>query len=79
MSDNKHALYLYKDGEGSPRLFAADSVEDAKADGWKEPDFPKSNGTEWNAEEDLHQQDIAADLAKAKEPEAEKPKKPAKK
>lgn len=88
-TEKKHALYLYKDGEGSPRLFAADDVEDAKADGWKEPEFPKSNGADWNAEDDLPQQDIAADLAKVKEAadekkaaekaKADEPKKPAKK
>lgn len=61
----KHALYLYKDGD-SPKLFAAGDVEAAKANGWKEPEFPKSNGTDWNAEADLPAQDAAAELAKAK-------------
>lgn len=66
MADKKHALYLYKDGEGSPKLFAADDVEAAQANGWKQPDFPKSNGTDWNAESDLEQQDLAADVGKAR-------------
>lgn len=72
MADNKkHALYLVKDGEGSPKLFHGDDVEAAKANGWQEPDFPKSNGTDWNREEDLAQQDAAAEGAKVrKEAEA---------
>ena len=65
-TEKKHALYLVKDGEGSPRLFAAEDVDAAKANGWAEPDFPKSNGAAWNAEDDLEQQDAAAELAKAK-------------
>lgn len=88
MTDKKHALYLVKDGEGSPKLFAADDVEAAKADGWKQPDFPKSNGTDWNAEDDLTQQDAAAgifeavkeaDAKKAKAADAATAEKPAKK
>lgn len=70
-TENKHALYLVKDGEGGPRLFHADDVDAAKANGWSEPDFPKSNGDDWNAEDDLEAQDAAANLAKAKA-EAEK-------
>lgn len=68
MSNDKHALYLVKDGEndGRPALFAAEDVEAAKANGWSEPDFPKSNGEPWNAEDDLEAQDAAAALAKAK-------------
>lgn len=66
MSETKHALYLVKDGEGSPKLFAAEDVEAAKANGWKEPEFLKSNGQPWNHEDDLEAQDAAADLAQAK-------------
>lgn len=66
MASDKHALYLVKEGEGSPRLFHGDDVEAAKANGWAEPDFPKSNGTAWNAEGDLASQDAAARLAKKK-------------
>lgn len=61
MADKKQALYLVKDGEGGPKLFAAEDVEAAKANGWSEPDFPKSNGTDWNAEDDLMQQNVAAE------------------
>lgn len=64
--EEKHALYLVKDGE-KPKLFHADDVEDAQADGWKQPDFPKSNGTDWNAEEDLDGQTAAAEFAKQQE------------
>jgi hypothetical protein len=66
MATDKHALYLVKEGEGSPRLFHGDDVEAAKANGWSEPEFPKSNGTQWNAEDDLASQDAAARLAKKK-------------
>lgn len=72
MSEKKHALYLYKKGEGSPRLFHGDDVEAAKAHGWLEPDFPKSNGAEWNHEDDLEQQDAAAEVGKARKAAAEK-------
>lgn len=65
-NEKKHALYLVKEGEGGPKLFHGDDVEAAKANGWSEPDFQKSNGTDWNAEDDLAQQDAAARLAKAK-------------
>lgn len=65
-TEKKHALYLVKEGEGAPRLFHADDVDAAKANGWAEPDFPKSNGEPWNAEEDLDAQDAAAELAQAK-------------
>ena len=58
-----HALYLTKEHE-RPKLFHADDVEDAKADGWKQPDFLKSNGTKWNDEDDLVGQDAAAEAAK---------------
>lgn len=66
MASEKHALYLVKEGEGAPRLFHGDDVEAAKANGWKEPDFPKSNGQPWNAEDDQPAQDAAARLAKKK-------------
>lgn len=67
MAEKKHALYLVKDGEGSPRLFHGDDVEAAQAHGWKQPEFPKSNGADWNAEDDLEGQDAAAEYAKAKQ------------
>lgn len=70
-TEKKHAPYLVKEGE-RPSLFHADDVEAAKANGWSEPDFPKSNGTPWNAEEDLAQQDAAAKFAKAKAESAAK-------
>jgi|GEM_PF-1098250 len=63
---NEHALYLVKDGE-HPTLFHKDDIADAKADGWKQPDFPKSNGADWNHEDDLLAQDAAAEFAKTKE------------
>ncbi len=66
MADKKHALYLWKDGEGSPKLFHGDDVEAAKANGWKQPEFQKSNGADWNHEDDLEAQDSAADIIKAK-------------
>lgn len=66
MADKSHALYLVKDGE-RVTLFHGDDVEQATADGWKQPDFPKSNGTQWNAEADLGQQDAAAEFAQASE------------
>ncbi len=65
-NESKHATYLVKEGEGSPRLFHGDDVEAAKANGWSEPDFPKSNGTQWNADGDLAAQDAAARLAQKK-------------
>lgn len=71
MSDKKHALYLVKDGE-SVTLFHADDVEQAQEDGWKRPDFSKSNGTPWNAEADLAQQDASAEFAKASDKADEK-------
>ncbi len=72
MAEKNRSLYLYKKGEERPRLFHGDDVEAAKADGWEEPDFPKSTGTEWNAEEDYPQQDVAADLLKTKQQYEEK-------
>lgn len=72
MSDKKHALYLAKDGEGGPKLFDGEDVEAAQANGWKQPDFQKSNGTDWNAEDDLEQQDAAAEVGKAHKERAEK-------
>jgi hypothetical protein len=80
MTHKKHALYLHKEGEGGPKLFAAEDVEAAQANGWKQPEFPKSNGTEWNHEDDLEQQDAAAALIQAKnEANAKQAAKPAKK
>lgn len=72
MSEKNHALYLVKEGEGSPKLFHGDDVEAAKANGWKEPDFYKSNGTPWNHEDDLEQQDAAAEVGKAHKERREK-------
>ncbi|WP_133263923.1 hypothetical protein [Xanthomonas oryzae] len=43
-------------------LVHADDVEDRKAEGWKEPEGMKANGEEWNREDDLPGQDIAATL-----------------
>lgn len=72
MSDKQHALYLVKDGS-HPALFHGDDVEAAKANGWEQPDFPRGTGTEWNREEDLEQQDAAAEVGKAvKEADAKK-------
>lgn len=64
-TEQKHALYLVKKGE-RPTLFHADDVDSAEADGWEEPDFPRSNGQAWNAEKDLPAQDAAAQLRKPK-------------
>lgn len=71
MSDKTHALYLVKDGE-SVTLFHGNDVKQAQEDGWKQPDFRKSNGTEWNAEADLAQQNAAAEFAKASDKADEK-------
>jgi hypothetical protein len=68
---NEHALYLVKDGE-HPKLFHKDDIAGAKADGWKQPDFPKSNGADWNHEDDLLAQDAAAEFAKTKQAADEK-------
>ena len=74
--ETKHALYLVgPDDVARPELVHADDVEDRKAAGWKEPEGMKANGEAWNAEDDLAQQDIAAEFAKAKaEAEAKKAK-----
>jgi hypothetical protein len=72
MSDKKHALYLVKENEGSPKLFAADDVEAAQANGWKQPTFKKSNGTDWNHEDDLDQQDAAAEVGRVRKEAADK-------
>lgn len=76
----KHgALYLVKDGE-HPKLFHGDDVEQARTDGWKEPDFPRSNGAEWNPEGEQAQRDAAAGFLKtAEESEAKEAKAAAKK
>lgn len=63
---DKHALYLVKDGE-HPTLFHGDDVEQARADGWKEPDFRRGNGEEWNPDERQAERDAAAEQLKAKE------------
>ena len=65
MAEKKHAMYLYKDGE-SVTLFHGDDVEQAQADGWKAPDFRKSNGEEWNDPEGEAARDAAADVQKAR-------------
>jgi len=78
-TEKKYALYLVKDGEGSPKLFHADDVEAAKANGWSEPDFPKSNGEPWNAEAELAGQTLAAEIAKEGKAEAAKKDKAAEK
>lgn len=63
-TEKKHALYLQSPDEDRIELVHADDVEDRKADGWKEPEGMKANGEEWNAEDDLPGQDIAADISK---------------
>lgn len=69
MADKKekqHALYLMSPDEDRIALVHADDVEDNLANGWTKPEAPKANGEEWNREEDLAQQDVAADFAKRK-------------
>ncbi|ASL01763.1 hypothetical protein [Xanthomonas citri] len=63
-TEKKHALYLKHPDEDRIELVHADDVEDRKAEGWKEPEGMKANGEEWNREDDLPGQDIAADIAK---------------
>lgn len=78
-STKNHALYLVKEGE-HPKLFHGDDVEQARTEGWQEPDFPRSNGTEWNPESEQSQRDAAASIAKGGEKvEAKKAKAGAKK
>lgn len=63
-TEKQHALYLKNPDEDRIELIHADEVEDHKAKGWKEPEGMKANGEEWNREEDLPGQDIAADIAR---------------
>ncbi|SET91338.1 hypothetical protein [Stenotrophomonas indicatrix] len=73
MAEFKHAKYLYKDGE--VKLFAGDEVEDALADGWEYPKFPRSNGEEWNPEvpaDEVSAADAAAEVQKANRARQEK-------
>lgn len=63
-TEKQHALYLKHPDEDRIELVHADEVEDRKAAGWKEPEGMKANGEEWNREDDLPGQDIAADIAK---------------
>jgi len=65
-TQKKHALYLQDKDGNRIELVHADDVEDRKAEGWKEPEGMKANGEEWNREEDLPGQNIAADFAKQK-------------
>lgn len=48
MSNDKYPRWLEKDGER--RLFAADDLEAARANGWKEPEGVRGNGEPWNPE-----------------------------
>ncbi len=64
--EKKHALYLLSPEEDRIVLVHADEVEDRMGEGWTKPEAPKANGKEWNREEDLAQQDIAAEFAKQK-------------
>lgn len=66
MTDKKHALYLVNPDTKHVELVHADDVESKKAQGWKEPEGMKANGEEWNQEDDLPGQDLAADFAKQK-------------
>lgn len=73
MTEFKHAKYLHKDSE--VKLFAGDEVEDALADGWEEPKFPRSNGEEWNPEvpaDEVPAADAAAEVQKANRARQEK-------
>lgn len=70
-TEKQHALYLVKEGE-HPKLFHGDDVADARADGWSEPDFQRSNGADWNPQEEAAQRDAAASLVKQGEEAAAK-------
>jgi hypothetical protein len=73
MAEFKHAKYLHKDG--GVKLFAGDEVEDALADGWEYPKFPRSNGEEWNPEvpaDEVSAADAAAEVQKANRARQEK-------
>lgn len=63
-TEKNHALYLQNPDTDRIELVHGDDVEDKKAAGWKEPEGMKANGEEWNAEDDLPGQDIAADIAR---------------
>jgi hypothetical protein len=67
--EKKHALYLLSPDEDRIVLVHADDVEQHMADGWSKPESPKANGEEWNKEEDMAQQDIAAEFAKQRSEE----------
>lgn len=64
--EKKHALYLINPDTEKAELVHADDVEDKKEAGWKEPEGLTAGGEEWNREEVLPGQDIAADFAKQK-------------
>lgn len=73
MAEYKHAKYLHKDDQ--VRLFPGDEVEDALADGWEFPKFPRSNGEEWNPEvpdDEVSAADAAAEVLKANRARQEK-------
>jgi hypothetical protein len=48
MSNDKLPRWLEKDGER--RLYAAEDIEAACLNGWKEPEGPRGNGEPWNPE-----------------------------
>lgn len=69
MADKKekqHSLYLLSPEKDRIALIHRDEVEDHLSSGWSKPDAPKANGDDWNREDDLAQQDVAADFAKQK-------------
>lgn len=65
----KHAEYLRKDGD--VKLFAADGLEDARKDGWKEPG-KRPNGESYNDEASASARDAQADAAVLVDKEAAK-------
>lgn len=69
MADKKekqHSMYLLSPEEDRIALVHRDDVDEHMSNGWTKPKAPKANGEEWNREEDLAQQDVAADFAKQK-------------
>ncbi len=62
--EKKHARYLLNKDKTAVELVHADDLDDKMAAGYSEPEGMKANGTKWNEEDDLVQQDIAAELAK---------------
>ncbi len=57
------------------KIFAGDEVEDALADGWEYPKFPRSNGEDWNPEvpaDEVSAADAAAEVQKANRARQEK-------